>query len=816
MRKFFRSPVGLLLAGLAVLAVAGCWAVRHFDVSLRFLVEQALEEAGIDSPRLAYLLQPPPRYSSGVLDGEVRSLHPRILLPELADWDGVGIAPPIVERLALYRQQGIELDDYTPCRHKQAISHVVCWLISGEVDEARSAIALMLSSELVSPTEKKTGDAGWAWALAFDLLETFPGLTQFERGTIRSKLIDSLNAHLLLLDGESVSLWHGRSSLAAQAWLLAVALHGEAGYDPDLTVRAQGHFRQTISALALTEAWPEGYNYWINNRGVELALAASAYLNGLEGSRFSPVVRQTLRRVGLWTVYATRPDNRVEGLGDEGPRVDLKDETRRVIDLTAQLTGDAVFASYSLYLERVHRRASYYSGHRWSFVLFNDPSISPLPGVAAGQLAGLDRYLPLSELFGAGAFNLFIARTGWGADDTMITFRAGHTFTHHGHYDAGHFTLFKGAPLAVDSSKYNGFFSPNRLYYSLRTIAKNSLLIVRPGDVASGHPLLEKKVNDGGQRLVIPTGSRVRDVRHWRRHLHSGNHFEGGELLHYQSIPGHMSYLRADLTGAYDSTRHDSKGAGGKVRSVEREMLYLYKEDRLLVHDKVVATDASYVKRWLLHTVNKPRVRDARVVLGNEEAGVLESSADTAVVENGRGRLDVKRILPEGAIMRLVGGAGYEHYVEADRGGSFAGGENFGEGGVDRSWFDNGAWRLELVPGAPRAPDQFLVALSPGLGRDRSGEVSALEVTGGEAVVIKTSDHVLVFSAKARLGKVSFILPEGQRTLLLVGVVAGESYQLLSDGDSLRYQAPQSGVLEMDLPLGAVTGTVVTIRPIWR
>ena len=807
---------------VAVLAAAGAIVLlaSHYDVSPRFLLRQGLQRAGVEQDALPALLRAPPRFAGRALDGRLRSQQPRILLPELAGWDGRGVAPLIRQRLALQRAIGTPVRDYPACGGARVMAHVACWLSGGDAAQARMAVAAMLRRELAAPAQRETPHTAWEWALAFDLLSRYTGMSSAERARIADKLRDNLRAHLRLLDDEGASLWHARSTLAAQAWLLAVAIGTHAPGDARRAQRAQGHFLQTVRALALTEAWPEGYSYWINNRAVVIALAGAAWVNALRDSEAAPLVRRALRRAALWSVYATHPDDRIEGLGDEGPRVDLKDETRRAIDIIAGVTGDPVLATYSAYLEALHGPESYYRGYRWGFLLFNDPGVPLLAGVPRGTLVGLQRYLPRAELFGRGAMNLFIARSGWAATDTFVSLRAGHTFTHHGHYDAGHFTLFKGSPLAAGSGVYSDFFAPHRLYYALRTVAKNSLLVVRPGDENRPHRLLAQRVNAGGQRLVMPTGSRVRDIDHWRSQLGAGGHYEGGELLDYHYQPGEFAYVRADLTGAYDSTRFDTAGAGGKVVAVERELLYLFAEDRLLLRDKVVATQASYAKKWLLHTVQRPKLADARVVRGNRDGGIAQGSAASVVVQNGPGRLDLLRILPRDATMRLVGGENYRYYIGGDDAASGgAAGSNFSAGAQPRPWFDNAAWRLEIEPRVPRLSDVFLVALSPSLGVDRSREVQALALGlsgagGDDPQAVATPGYVAVFSGGRRLPELSFTLPGEQRAVLLSGVQSKQHYQLHLQGVQYDYTTARPGVLALPLPPGASAGSRVTLRQV--
>lgn len=791
---------------LTLLAVVGAYttailAAKHYDVSVRFLTATGLQRLDISTHFLNDLLKPPPRYVDGELDGNVRLDHPRILLPELSSWEGYGIPPVIQRRLSLYELDGVNIKQFSPCGRSHAMAYVTCWLMTAEPENAYKAIDSLIDGNIPLPSHSASGSGSWQWALAFDLLDRFPGWSESNRAAIASKLQLSLEYHLEQLDDESASLWHGRSTLAANAWLLAVALHGEPGYDTQLTLRAQGHFRQTILALALTEAWPEGYNYWINNRALVIGLAASAWVNGLEQSELSEQVTNAVRRAGLWTIYTTRPDGRVEALGDEGPRVDLKDETRRAIDVVGQLTQDGVFTTFSNYLFNLHGVESYYRGFRWSYLLFNDPSVRPLPGIAKGELAGLKNFLPLSELFGPGALNLWVARTGWGPEDTLITLRAGHTFTHHGHYDAGHFTIFKGAPLVTDSARYNGMFTPHRLYYGIRSISKNTLLVVRPGDTNQPHRLIERAVNDGGQRMPLPTGSAIRDIAHWNAQLGQGKHLEGAELLAYTTDGLKYSYLKVNLTAAYDNTEFDSHGGDGKVESTVREAFYLVDEDVLFIKDKVASTDASFVKRWLLHTINKPSLVTANLLLGNDSGGMATTLDNHIVLKNEPAWLDVAVLKPLDSIIQVIGGDRYRFWVEKDsREQGLLMGESFEEGGNDKPWFDNANWRVELQPLLQQTSDIFFVGLSPSLKPDRPSAVRRVPLQLGRVDVAATQQYITVFTGGLRLADVKFALDGEQHTLVIVGVLDGDTFDLEMGGIAREYQAKESGVLYIPLP----------------
>lgn len=201
-------------------------------------------------------------------------------------------------------------------------------------------------------------------------------------------------------------------------------------------------------------------------------------------------------------------------------------------------------------------------------------------------------------------------------------------------------------------------------------------------------------------------------------------------------------------------------------------------------------------------------------LLGTTEAGMFDSDGDNAVVINAPGRLDVKRILPDAATLRVIGGEGYEFFVETDGSGSGAGrgGENFSEGGEARSWFDNGAWRLEILPGLQQERDEFLVALSPSLGVDRSAEVVPLNLLSGRASGLITPDKVVIFTNSGRLTELSFRLEGKQQSLMLAGVVAGDSYRLTVGDEFEDHKVRRSGAIDIALPLSAMQGDILTLR----
>ncbi|MCP5246005.1 MAG: hypothetical protein H6937_08655 [Burkholderiales bacterium] len=828
-RRFYPAKAGLLrrivtgylivvgvFAHIAVI-IGFIAALKYFQLTPNQLLVRAVEKSPINMPGLVEAIAPAPRFSDHILDGRIRVSYPRIVLPELSGWSGQGMPDLIAQRIALYSKIGIL--DFDPCKPSSDILMLsACWVSQGDQQTASQLIENLKQFKQETPTASGNYQYGWQLAFAYNLIANYSGLSQNDRVQIETKIEQLLQSYLRLLDDPSPSLWHGRASLASIAWLNAVTLNAtpEDKHRYQLIARAQGHFLDVIKALEITEGWPEGFNYWIQNRGFIISLAASAYVNGLTNSQHTERVVYILKRIGLWHIYATRPDNRIENLGDEGSRVDLKDETRRVIDIIAQTTREPVFVNYSNYLQQLHGAESYFHGYRWGIRLFNDPTIANTAltrsyEVLRQNTANLNYFetqIPLADLFGRGGLNQAYIRSDWSPEATFISFRAGHIFTHHGHYDAGHFTIFKGAPLAINSSAYGEYFGANRLNYSIRTVAKNSLLILRPHEKVQPNRFFEQNVSDGGQRIVFPTGSAVQSVNDWRRKHNAAPYLSGGKINHFHTIDREYTYISSDLTNAYNTPAHDEGGRGGKVNEVKRDLVYLANEDRVLVYDRVVSTDPSYTKKWLLHTVNQPQVKNATALKGELTNGISETTDSVALIKNDSGHLRIDRIYPEDAKIRLVGGPDYQYYVESDGDETVLDGENFSSGASFHPWFDIGMWRIEVQPGAPRLRDEFLIVLSPSLNAPRADKPNHLLINGMAAKGIETAQNIVVFAETVAHGEFeiisgSHLSKQKQRTLYVFGMPIGMQVKVNYGAEERIIAVNSSGVLVTPLNTAA-------------
>lgn len=732
-----------------------------------------------------------------------RQQAPRIVLPELASWNGRGPAPGMTLRAEASSAATI-------CQNDGLLNAVACWLLHG--DDASEARMLDAMRHFVLLPARDVAFYGNAWelAVAYDQAARAPGMSAELGARVRSLLQQGLEQLLDVLDKDSASLWHGRATLSAYATLCAAALGPPTdSRERSLQQRMARHFSELRAAVALTEAWPEGYTYWIQERALPVTLALAAYQNGSTDVVGAAEAQRLLERIGQWHLHVVRPDFRAEALGDEGSRVDLRHHTREVLDLIEQQTHEPKFAVLADEISRQYGPAAEYSVNHWTAVLLRTPRSGSESTDWPWAMIGVE---PTAALFGAGALNLGYWRSAWTADATYIAFRAGDRFTHHGRAGAGHFSLFKQVPLVVDSGHYGEFMGANRLDYAIRSIARNTIAVLRPGDRVDLPPASgQDNVADGGQRVVMATGSAITSVEDWRSRLDSGEHLRGGRLRRYGVQDGLYDYFDADLSDAYNTPAYDAGGSGGVVERVWRELLYLPGEDRLFVHDRVRSVRADYTKKWLLHLPERPQVDGLRLLRGSTDNGILESSAALAVERRTGATLSIRRLLPADAKLRLIGGPDYRWYVEADGDDATLNGINATAGApAAQPWFDQADWRIEIQPGAARLDDEFLVVLSPSLDGVRD-DVQALLAGSDNVSGALTPDSAVVFVERGAQHEALFTLPAGQRRLFLLGLPEFVTATLEIAGRSYPLDIDRNGVGVLDLP----QGTAASVRLSW-
>lgn len=771
--KIYIFCVGII-AHIALL-VGGYVLMSKYNLSPQYIFNRGLVSIKDKSPYVKELLAPTTIYPDYQPVAKFNSNTPRILSQ--------------VEKLLngnLYNSDfgTNKLKRYFPCYNQGLPGKLSCWIYKRDSDSKRALKKEILGLKLDLSNKNSFYGNGWELAFAYDAVKNTDILTVAERTLIEKKLLKAIEYYLSVLNDNSVSLWHGRAEITSQLWLSYIAM-----LDPPKAIQAdvESHFSELIKALELTPAWPEGFNYWINSRALSITLALSSFINGTEDSLLKNRVLKTLNDIGYWHIYATRPDISIEPIGDEGARIDLKDETRRIIDIIAQTTKNKDFSQFSQLLEKKHGLESYYRSYRWGYYLFHNPKLDTNL-VPSNTLSMFQYLLPEARTFGEKYYGLSFIRENWLADGTFMNFKAGDVFTHHAHYDAGHFTLFKGKPLIVNSSVYGSFFGENRLNYSIRTISKNSIIIQKNNESVKKNRFFKKNVADGGQRITLPTGSAIQSVSQWYEKRVSTPMLIGGSILS-SSFTESYAFIKADLTKAYNSTWYDENDEEGKVSTTERAFFYLREEDILFISDSVDTINPKYTVKSILHMVNKPLVDNLNVLVGTENNGILSSESTSFKVENSEAKL-VGTIFNASKV-RIIGGSDYKFYVETDGDDTTFNGENYTEGVTDRLDQKSASWRLEAISDEVKSKHEMITVLQPSIGSFREDMVVKKQANG--AYLIETEKSIVLISNAQNNIEVKNITPNKKIYIIGLDVKAEYTFNV----DEMPVMNIQGGIIEI-------------------
>jgi hypothetical protein len=328
--------------------------------------------------------------------------------------------------------------------------------------------------------------------------------------------------------------------------------------------------------------------------------------------------------------------------------------------------------------------------------------------------------MPLTRLFDG--IGMIVARSDWSPDATYVTFKAGDNYWSHSHLDQGAFTIYKGGELAIDSGLYGpSYGSDHHMNYTYQTIAHNLVTVTDPNDTVPGPGKEAPRpiANDGGQRR-IGSGWGVEaaplDRGEWEAKRDIYHTATMGPLLDKDGL----AVAAADITPAYTNARSGEGTFSARTRRVERFWrIFGYDriDDVVVVFDQVVATQASFRKRWLLHTLNAPTV-------GPDGFSVAVAPQERP--GHGGGRLEGKVLLPKDALINTIGGHGFDFFVDE---------KNYDENGtlyeaIRKAGTRNvepGAWRLEVSPPQDETEDVFLVVLLPHAGNAAVPRVRLLE-----------------------------------------------------------------------------------------
>jgi hypothetical protein len=345
-------------------------------------------------------------------------------------------------------------------------------------------------------------------------------------------------------------------------------------------------------------------------------------------------------------------------------------------------------------------------------ILFEDrPGVTPTPPDRTDLLR--------TTLFAP--MGLAIARGDFEAHGTVASFKCTPLYLHnHGHRDANSFTIYHRGEQAIDSGGYDAYETPHWYNYYIRTIAHNTIVVHDPAEqfISRG----KQYSNDGGQRFInephfAPT--KFEDI--------ANPAFRDGNIIAYREGKD-FSYVCGDASNCYSKE---------KLTRFLRHVTFVLDWPNkgavsLVVLDEIELSRDGLEPRFLLHTMDEPRV----------EANRIASS-------HGGGRLTTTVLLPASPKIETIGGDGREFEVD---------GVNYP---LKRKLIDAytcGAWRAEITGGEGRSRT-FLTLLVPA-DADAPPEPAATLETSPAGWVVRQGDLVV---ALARPGRK--ITMDGHRTI---------------------------------------------------
>lgn len=230
-------------------------------------------------------------------------------------------------------------------------------------------------------------------------------------------------------------------------------------------------------------------------------------------------------------------------------------------------------------------------------------------------------------------------RTSWGEDDSMCTLRYGENFWSHSVQDTGAFTCYKNGVLAIRSGTYrSGSGAAQWEKYGRAAISQNLPTILDAADVYpsetftiyrnDGTTTEDPVPNDGGQRRAgsdynqhFTAQTSPSDPAQW---------FRGREYYHTGALTGYAvgsgnkyGYAAVDMTAAYNNywsrnafgaaysnTTANTSNRTFRVQKAFRQFVFIPRGTAayVVVFDRIVSTNAAFVKKWNLHSINLPVV----------------------------------------------------------------------------------------------------------------------------------------------------------------------------------------------------------------
>jgi hypothetical protein len=620
---------------------------------------------------------------------KVREERPRVFL-RAKTWDG-----PSVEKIKSWMGRP-EYECRIERLKDRGIGLALYWLVTGDEAAGKEAIERNKRVDLsIGGSPSYSAPEAQIAAALYDWLRHHPGFDEESRKKRVTEMEASGDHYMAYLaDKNTATPFYCRIS-AALGGLTAIglALHGDSPKADGYVQFAARFLREKMGTIRQVEdgATADGmYGYF--HQAMDLACTAAAFRSATDWDAAQWIQANQgdwLQRQLLWQIRATYPNGQFIMEGDISGDTDHT-QYRRQIDAITGMYRNGFGRTWADGMQKrwgmsgpKGSRLDYHREYVWQFFVFNDPEV---------QAKSLDG-LPLFDVFSPKLHGFACWRDSWKDDATIIHFKCGDTVSHHGTYDQGKFTIYRKGHLAIKDGGYlGGYKSSQHLYYKSAWSA-NVVIFDHP-QTHGWQPLVDM---DGPQTWTEWKAKRDASYKHPAT----------GVILANESNEKYARVL-GDLSGSTHPTGS----------SWQRELVFLSGK-YLLVLDRV-KPGPEVKTRWLLHSVNAPRI---------------EAEKGLAVMDNGESRLFCRTLLPEKARL-LNGGEAGRKWIHKTRSGEV------------KSWEakpGDSVGRLDVVPPDEGAECVYLNVLYPTDTGTAAMPECAVEKKG-EDLVVKVGETAHTFA----------------------------------------------------------------------
>ena len=506
---------------------------------------------------------------------EVFSGHPRLFFRE-ASWGERSIILSELKERAEDTRYADFLDDL---EHRSAANLALRAVLLDDRDAARRCIEKLLAREDFGNTTDAGLELAWD-AMAFDWLYKSDQFSKSDKEKVIAKLEQGARKCMGMYTSQGSHIFHTRMYAYPQGTAIAgLALKGHSEQaDEFIEWGYRKYMDDLFPARALQDgtvhssmAYGRKYIMWQVGQFIAAWYSAT-------GENLWKLIREQQGdwawKEALFVIYGEQPDGKMVRFGDNFYR-GTERFSFRVVSERAHYYDEPVGYGYMNYLLETHadttkNRQGMEYGNEYHLFLYWDPD-NRSTNVCS---------LPKRAMFSPQGTGMVFWRSGWQRDDSYIFFKCGDYFDNHGHFDAGHVEIFRGAPLFIEGGSYSGGTTTDHYKkYFHQSISHNTVQVLDPADPE----------DDGSFRFYNNQnqGSMVEYL--------ANKDNEYGDLVDYRDEDV-FAYLAADISNAFPE---------GRVKRAVRELTWV--NDRwLVVVDDIYLENAGLQPRILWHYAAEP------------------------------------------------------------------------------------------------------------------------------------------------------------------------------------------------------------------